>query len=125
MNRIAYFGTNGNNEPGHYFRAIEGNFSSEEQGLVEFLDGGSLDFDRMIYDGSLGFKFFRYLNYFGLASPVSPDDERGGSKTIVLIENVKLKNDILEAIEAHPFLKGQFNRICAKYKVNLPKIEES
>ncbi|WP_289160500.1 hypothetical protein [uncultured Parabacteroides sp.] len=120
MKRIAYFGTLGNNEAGHYFKTISGQFTHEEQRQIELLDGGNSDFDNM-FCGKYQFKYFRYINYSGLAFPASPDDARGGSRTIVLVEDAEGLKDVLDAIENNPFLKSQFNRLCEKFGVQMPQ----
>lgn len=96
--KIAYFGTL-HIGSGHHFKAIEGDFSNEEILAIEKLD---VLIDG-IFDSSVEAKFFRYLNYLGLAINASPDDDRPGSKTIVLLKDVRNENEILRVIEEYPF----------------------
>lgn len=109
-NQIAYFGTS-HIGSGHHFMAINGEFSDEEILNIEKLDGLIED----IFGSPVEAKFFKYLNYFGLAINVSPDDDRPGSKTIVLLKDGKSEDEILKVIEKYPFLKKQFDRIDEKY----------
>lgn len=119
MNRIAYFGTPGDGYIGHHFAAISGEFSREEGEYIEKLDGDDI---QKIFKGKRNFCFFKYGNYIGLAFPASPDDKRGGSVTIALVENATDEGDVLKVIEDFPFLKRQFNRLCELYDVQMPKM---
>ena len=118
--RIAYFGTQGGGIPGHSFTAIVGEFSYEEEREVIRLD---CDTTFKVFDGKRQFKFFNYGKYMCLAFPASPDDKRGGSITIVLIEGKDTsRKEILGAIETSSFLKKQFNRLCELYGVHMPQV---
>lgn len=119
MNRVAYFGTYGNNKAGHYFMAIRGEFTSEEQDQIKMIDTD--DFNRLVEkDG--GFQFFMWHSYGCLAFPASPDDDRGGCKTVIFVENTNKKIEVLEAVNASPFVKRQFERLSEMYKIDIPKI---
>lgn len=109
-NKIAYFGTS-HKGSGHHFQAIKGEFSDEEILAIEKLDG----LIEEIFGSPYEAKFFRYLNYLGLAINASPDDERPGSKTIVLVKDGKSEDEILKVIDEYPFLKNQFDRVDEKY----------
>lgn len=43
---------------------------------------------------------------------------------IGLVENATDKNDVLEAIERHPFLKSKFDRISEMYDLRMPYFEK-
>lgn len=118
--RVAYFGTQGGGIPGHSFTAIVGEFSYEEEREVIRLD---CDTTFKVFDGKRQFKFFNYGKYMCLAFPASPDDKRGGSITIVLIEGKDTsRKEILETIGTSSFLKKQFNRLCELYGVQMPQV---
>lgn len=109
-NKIAYFGTSCKGS-GHNFQAIKGKFTREEVLDINKLDGLIENIFNCTYEA----KFFRYLDYIGLAINASPDDERYGSKTIVLVKDGKSIDEIFQAIEEYPFLKTQFERVIEKY----------
>jgi hypothetical protein len=118
--RVAYFGTQGGGIPRHSFTAIVGEFSYEEEREVIRLD---CDTTFKVFDGKRQFKFFNYGKYMCLAFPASPDDKRGGSITIVLIEGKDTsRKEILETIGTSSFLKKQFNRLCELYGVQMPQV---
>lgn len=121
MDRIAYFGTYGNNKAGHYFMAIRGEFTRDEEKQIKMIDTDV--FDSLVkYDG--GFQFFMWHSYGCLAFPANPDDDRGGCKTVIFVENTNKKIEVLEAVNASPFVKRQFDRLAAMYKKDMPKIEQ-
>lgn len=115
MKRVAYFGTEGEGVTGHYFKAIVGDFTQDEIKEIEQLDC----YAESIFNGNIKFKFFTYKNYLCFGVPVSPDDKRGGSKTIALVENAAGRKEVLEVIESSPFLKIQFNRISEIYSIQI------
>ncbi len=112
--------------PGHSFTAIIGEFSYEEEREVIRLD---CDTTFKVFDGKRQFKFFNYGNICVLLFLQSPDDKRGGSITIVLIEGKDTRKEILGAIETSSFLKnnsiGYVNymaSICHKFNSLLNQI---
>lgn len=74
------------------------------------------------WDG--GFQFFVWGNYGCLGFNGSPDDGRGGSKTVVFVEGCNSKIEILELIETFPFVKRQFTRLSEMYNRDFPKVEQ-
>lgn len=115
MRRIAYFGTDGC--PGHYFKAISGEFSPQEEE-----DLSKIDEDFQLF-GFSGFIFFMYKGYGCLSFSASPDDNRYGSKTVFFVEGTCFKTGVLEALEEAPFVKKQFQKLADMYDVELPKIK--
>ncbi len=114
-NRIIYFGTDGC--VGHYPLGI--NFTLSEE---EYKD--SKEIDRIITDEVLDENtgtFLRYLSdgvpYTCYGVPYSPDDERPGSKTIVLVEYGTVQ-EVKDAILQNPFLLDKFKKVKEKYKLN-------
>ena len=99
--RTAYFGTNGC--PGHYFSAISGEFSPQEEEELS-----KIDEDFQLF-GFSGFNFFYYKGYGCLSFSASPDDNRSGSKTVFFVEDARLKTEVLEALEESPF-RTKFDR---------------
>lgn len=86
--------------------------------------------DRIITDEFLNEvtgTFFRYITngipYIGFGVPYSPDDERPGSKTIVLVENGTVQK-VKDAILQNPFLLDKFKKVKEKYKLNIDFLEE-
>lgn len=112
--RTAYFGTNGC--PGHYFSAISGEFSPQEEEELS-----KIDEDFQLF-GFSGFNFFYYKGYGCLSFSASLDDNRSGSKTVFFVEDARLKTEVLEALEKSPFVKRQFRKLADMYGVELPKI---
>ena len=115
-NRIIYFGTNGC--VGHYPLGINFNLSKEEQKDFESID-------LIIADEDIDHKTGTYLLYWHdkmpfvcYGVPYSPDDERPGSKTIVLIENSTI-NEVKDAIIKNNFLYDKFKKVKEKYKLNI------
>ena len=120
-NRIIYFGTNGC--VGHYPLGINFTLSKEE-----YKD--SKDIDRIISDEVLNENtgtFLRYLSdgvpYICFGVPYSPDDERPGSKTIVLVEYGTVQ-EVKDAILQNPFLLDKFKKVKEKYKLNIDFLED-
>lgn len=114
--RVAYYGTHG--VPGHHFASIVGFFSEQEQRDIEKLDGLlQKNFGRKIE-----FRFFKYLDYLGLAANVSPDDKRGDCITVVLVEGATDRNEVLDIINNRPFLKDKFDRIREKYDIDISTV---
>lgn len=117
MKRVAYFGTQGEGMTGHYFKAIVGNFTPDEIREIEQLDC----YTESIFNYKVKFEFFTYKNYMCFGIPVSPDDRRSGSKTIVCVEDESSCKEVLKIIGYFPFLKNQFNRISEIYGIERPK----
>lgn len=120
-NRIIYFGTDGC--VGHYPLGINFHLTRKEYKDFEKID-------RIITDEFLNEAtgtFFRYITngilYIGFGVPYSPDDERPGSKTIVLVENGTVQK-VKDAILQNPFLLDKFNKVKEKYKLNIDFLEE-
>ena len=71
--------------------------------------------------------FLRYLPkgvaYVCFGVPYSPDDERPGSKTIVLVEHGTIQ-EVKDAILQNPFLLDKFKKVKEKYKLNIDFLEE-
>lgn len=114
--RTAYFGTNGC--PRHYFSAISGEFSPQEEEELS-----KIDEDFQLF-GFFGFSFFYYKGYGCLSFSASPDDNRPGSKTVFFVEGTYLKTEVLEALEEAPFVKKQFQKLADMYGVEIPKIKD-
>ncbi len=115
--RAIYFGTNGC--AGHYAVPIVGDFSHEEIKDVERID---CDNFYSVFKG-LEFKTAKYLNYTIFGFPASPDDPRGGSKTVVMIDGEASIAVFEKLIDDSVFLKGQFDLLSKIYntswKINL------
>lgn len=104
MNRIAYFGTWG--RPGHLFKAIRGPFSKQDINNI-------CKIDSPVYHEAIeadGYHYLRYKNFLGYAIPYSEDDKRGGSMTVIFIENAKSAKDIIRALEQFPELQRRFRK---------------
>lgn len=120
-NRIIYFGTNGC--VGHYPLGINFTLSKEE-----YKDSKEIDriISDEILDGNTG-TFLRYLSdgvpYTCYGVPYSPDDERPGSKTIVLVEYGTVQ-EVKDAILQNPFLLNKFKKVKEKYKLNIDFLED-
>ncbi|NDV63896.1 hypothetical protein [Bacteroides sp. 224] len=119
MKRVAYFGTQGGGVAGHYFTAIVGQFSREEEREVIRLDS---DKTTAIFEGKRQFKFFDYGKYKCLALNASPDDKRGGSITIALVENATEYKEVLDAIETSNFMRNQFDRLVKITGIPMPQV---
>lgn len=118
MKRVAYFGTQGSGEVGHYFIAIKGEFTYEEREEITRLDS----YDTLnMFEGKRSFRFFRYGRYLGLAFPASPDDKRGGSITLVVVEKAETHKEVLDALKASEFVKSQFDRLSKIYDISIPQ----
>ena len=119
--RIIYFVTNGC--VGHYPLGINFTLSKEE-----YNDFGEIDkiVTDEILDENTG-TFLRYLPkgvaYVCFGVPYSPDDERPGSKTIVLVEHGTIQ-EVKDAILQNPFLLDKFKKVKEKYKLNIDFLEE-
>lgn len=113
MGRVAYFGTQGC--VGHYPLVISGLFTQEE--LREF---NKVDCDSF-YSYVTEYKptMFRFGKYTAVGFPASPDDERGGSKTVVFFDGDVTPNEIINVLRNNPFLKSQFNKLFVKYKLTM------
>ena len=120
-NRIIYFGTDGC--VGCYPLGINFHLTRKDDKNFEKID-------RIITDEFLNEAtgtFFRYITngipYIGFGVPYSPDDERPGSKTIVLVENGTAQK-VKDAILQNPFLLDKFKKVKEKYKLNIDFLEE-
>ena len=112
---ILYFGTKSRNG-GHNITLLNGHFSIADQSkMADLLDSNELLYSKII-DGN----GIRYLYYGGgtmLCVPVSLHDDRGGCKTMFIVEEYMSKEDILSELEKYPFYYDIFMRIKAKYKL--------
>lgn len=119
-NRIIYFGTDGC--VGHYPLGINFTLSKEEYNKIREVDGIITD---EVLDENTG-TFLRYLSegvcYTCFGVPYSPDDERPGSKTIVLVENGTVQ-EVKDAILQNPFLLNKFKKVKEKYELNIDFLE--
>lgn len=113
VRRVIYFGTNGC--AGHTAIPIIGEFSYEELKEVESIDDD--DFYKIFKKNE--FKIARFNNYTILGFPASPDDDRGGSKTAVMIEGGATCIDFMLLLEASTFLKKQFGKLAKMFNINL------
>ena len=120
-NRIIYFGTNGC--VGHYPLGINFHLTQKEYQYFKKID-------RIITDETLNKAtgtFFCYrtngTSYIGFGVPYSPDDERPGSKTIVLVEYGTVQ-EVKDAILQNPFLLDKFKKVKEKYKLNIDFLED-
>lgn len=111
--KVAYFGTQGN--AGHYAVPICGNFTRDELREIEHIDCDN--FDKVF--NTKEFKIAKFGRYTIFGFPASPDDKRGGSKTVILIDGEANKNDFIVLIENNPFLKNQFNKLSNIYNCRL------
>lgn len=120
-NRIIYFGTDGC--VGHYPLGINFTLSKEEYKDFQEIDRIITD---EVLDENTG-TFLRYLPggvlYTCYGVPYSPDDERPGSKTIVLVEYGTVQ-EVKDAILQNPFLLDKFKKVKEKYKLNIDFLEE-
>lgn len=120
-NRIIYFGTDGC--VGHYPLGI--NFHLTRKEYKDFQEIDRIITDEIL-DGNTG-TFLRYfldgVPYICYGVPYSPDDERPGSKTIVLVENGTVQK-VKDAILQNPFLLDKFNKVKEKYKLNIDFLED-
>lgn len=115
--RIAYFGTEG--QAGHSFKAIQGEFTKEEIREIEKVDCDAI---YKVFKHKYSFEFFMYGRYGCLGFPASPDDDCGGSKTIIFVEGAIIKEDVLKAVDISPFVKNQFLRLAKVYNTDIPNI---
>lgn len=120
-NRIIYFGTDGC--VGHYPLGINFHLTRKEYKDFE-------NIDRIITDEFLNKAtgtFFRYITngtpYIGFGVPYSPDDERPGSKTIVLVECGTVQK-VIDAILQNSFLLDKFNKVKEKYNLYIYFLED-
>lgn len=61
MKRVAYFGTEGNDKVGHFFIPFYGQFTREEQDVIEKIDSDI--FLLRCIKWNEGFQFFLWGNY--------------------------------------------------------------
>lgn len=123
MRRALYFGTNGC--PGHSAIPLAGEFSNEKiRKITSLVDSHNLEELFKYGDKSRWFNLKFTIdgnvinNFFGYAVPYSPDDPRGGSKSVILIENGS-KEDIRKLFYSSMFLMKQFNKIWDKYNFDI------
>lgn len=115
VRRVIYFGTNGC--AGHVAIPITGKFSDEELREVESIDNDS--FYRVFRKNE--FKIARFKNYTILGFPASPDDNRGGSKTVVMIEGGATELDFIILLNSVSFLKRQFSKLAKMFEISIWK----
>lgn len=115
--RIAYFGTEG--KAGHSFKAIQGEFTKEEIREIEKVDCDAI---YKVFKHEYSFEFFMYGRYGCLGFPASPDDDRGGSKTIIFVEGAITKEDVTKAVNSSIFVKSQFEKLSKMYNTEIPSI---
>lgn len=115
--RIAYFGTDGC--PGHSFKAIQGKFTSEEEKHIEKIDCYAIN---KVFKHGCSFEFFMYGKYACLGFPASPDDSRPGCKTIIFVEGVITKTEVLKSVNGSIFVKNQFEKLSKMYNTEIPSI---
>ena len=108
--RVIYFGTEGDGHAGHYPLGINCKLSFEEYKYIREIDK---------YTEFPASGFFRWREFVGYGVPFSPDDKRGGIKTIVLVEN-GTKDDVIYCINNNEFLNRQFKRVKEMYDLNIP-----
>ena len=120
-NRIIYFGTNGC--VGHYPLGINIRLTQKEYNNFKKIDGIITD---KVLNKDTG-TFLRYITngipYICFGVPYSPDDERPGSKTIVLVECGTVQK-VKDAILQTPFLLEKFKKVKEKYKLNIDFLED-
>lgn len=118
MKRVLYFGTNGS--PGHSIIPLVGEFSNVEIRKITLLvDSFNLE---KLFIGGYKYRWFKFEltidnntnKFFGYAVPYSPDDPRGGSKTVILIENGN-EEEIRDLFSSNKFVSKQFNKVWDKY----------
>lgn len=129
MKRALYFGTI--HSLGHYPMPISGKFTDTEIRSIEtFIENDTFyDVFKIVVDDNgivrninkkhayFGIRFTignSQKYFFGYAVPYSPDDTRGGSKTVILVED-GTKDDIKSLVKSNEFLKEQFNKVWDKY----------
>lgn len=116
MKRVIYFGTDGC--PGHYAIPIIGDFSwQERREITKAID--SSRFEEM-FAGGVRAAIFRYSNYLCYGVPYSPDDNRGGSRTVVLVENGTTE-DLWRVLREVKFIKSKFAQVYKEH--DFPKQE--
>lgn len=116
VRRVIYFGTNGC--AGHIAIPITGDFTDEELKKVESIDSNN-DFYRVFNKNE--FKIARFDNYTIFGFPASPDDDRGGGKTVVMIEGEATEVDFIILLNSVPFLKKQFGKLAKMFNLNIWK----
>lgn len=113
--KVAYFGTEGCS--GHYVEPIYGDFTHQEIMEVEQID--SDNFYKVFRN--LEFKISTFEGYTIFGFPASPDDGRGGCKTVIFIEGEAKKSDFISLINGNIFLKHQFDKLAKLYNVSYDK----
>lgn len=124
MKKVAYFGTDGDGRCGHYFRPIMGEFTKEDKESIESIDG--MDAFYRLFDTKKGINkiFFLFKNYICLGVPYSPDDSRGGSKTVVFMELPAKEEDVEAVIRNSSFLRNIFKKLHDIYNINISFLED-
>lgn len=109
--KVAYFGTDGC--VGHKAIPISGEFTHSQLRLIERID--CADFGRVFNQYKPKIATFKEFTVYGF--PASPDDDRPGSKTVVLIQGNATEVDFIRIIKANYFLKQQFSKLFTKYNI--------
>ena len=115
MKRIAYFGTDGC--VGHYSKAIKGQFTNEELNHFEYVDQDKF-YTLISSYKKIGFCHLD-SNWRIAAFPASPDDDRGGCKSVVFMETPCTTDDMINAIRENDFLRSVFTKLGKQYNVEL------
>jgi hypothetical protein len=112
--RVIYFGTAG--QAGHEPRPIIGRFSRDEEKEIMQIDG-----DKSNYLLKWNkFNYFKWIDkYSCIGFPASPDDHRGGCKTVVFVEGNVTREKIIGIINDNNFLKTQFGKLEKMYNTKL------
>lgn len=118
MKRVIYFGTPGGGQAGHYFKAVKGTITREEEKSLAWID--SPEFKSKVEKPGKRYHFFHCLGYGGMCVFLSPDDQRGGCITAILVKGATREDEVLEALNASPFIRQQFDRLCKEYKFTIP-----
>lgn len=105
MVRIAYFGTDGC--PGHHVIPIRGKFTEEDVKVIESVDCD--DFYK-VFD-VMRFKIAEFKGWMIFGIPVSLDDHRPGSKTVIFIEGKADESNFVEVIQEFPFLEKKVKKL--------------
>lgn len=121
---VVYFGTDGC--PGHFAHLLSGSFGEREdkRKLENWLDRVDGRDDLRGFWPTLG--TFATINFdcgtlFGCC--LSPDDERGASKTWLYVHGQGLtEQQMVALIKKYPFANSNFERLCKKYKLTLPPL---
>lgn len=118
---IIYFGTTRQGS-GHGATVIRGGFDDylEQASVERQLDNlennkACMDLYKRSNDRFNTIRFTDGTIFFCL---LSPDDERGGSKTMVYVRNQQLSEaEMIDLIRSDRFLKDRFSKVCNKYNI--------